>query len=106
MFKLLKRIIYKLYIKYQNKKSRSLKVFLWSIEHQEEWETICGINQKKIDKEEFNNLMQMLVKAKFREIIIVLATIHYYAIKDDVLEMTEKLSSKIKEELKRRENEK
>lgn len=97
MFGLLKGFIKKINVRYNNYTSRSLKVFLWSIEHKEEWETICGINRNKINKDEFNRQMQMLIKAKFDEIRIVLITVHFYVIEDDALGLLHKFASKVKQ---------
>lgn len=54
----------------------------WILDHQEEWNTICGVGKIPITEEEFMGLYSQLMKQGLEPITLVLLTCHGYAVYD------------------------
>lgn len=59
-----------------------MRLQLWAETNMADWLTICGVYQK-IDKAEYYRLEQLLYENKFDYIVLVLFTIHGYALNEE-----------------------
>lgn len=88
MFRLFKNKTRRYYIK--TRKSKLIKLYEWIWKNYDDWETICGINNKKIAKDEYKRLINLLNDQNFEKLMLVLQTVHFYIIKDSLLNLKQK----------------
>lgn len=54
----------------------------WITENKTDWLTICGV-ERKIDKNEYLRLLDVVIENQFEQIFLVLITIHNYALNEE-----------------------
>ena len=66
----------------------------WIMDHERDWETICGRGKFPITEEEFMSFYQELMDHRLECMVLVLLTCHGYAVQDRI---TERIAQLVRE---------
>lgn len=85
------------------KMKQASKLQIWIANHFEQWSIICGIEKRKISREEFIQLRNELKRNGFEDIILVLMTNHEYVIEEEINKFIKTMYKIRNDEIRRRD---